>query len=121
VEAGAVCLLLMVQGDVAAITAAHLVVAAKTGLLAVAPALGITFTKYARYLLNRWTASAFLGACTFLSDAAMHPSHYPGAYTEAALTGIGACAFSLVVSYTPVGRKIDGLAESFLHRTHGRA
>jgi integral membrane sensor domain MASE1 len=116
VEAGAVCLVLMVQGDLTAITLAHLVIATKTGVLAVAPALGVTFTRYARHFLNRWTASAFLGGCTLLADALIHQSHYPGEYTEAALTGIGAFFFSLAVSYTPIGKNIDRLAETFLHR-----
>ena len=120
VEAGAVCLVLMVQGDLTAITLAHLAIATKTGLLAVVPALGVTFTTQVRHLLNRWTASVFLGVCTFLADAAMHGSHYPGEYTEAALTGAGAFLFSLAVSYTPVGKKIDRLAEAFLHHNdHG--
>ena len=114
VEAGAVCLVLMVQGDLAAITLGHLAIAAKTGLLAVVPALGITFTSYARHFLNRWTTSAFLGGCTFVADALMHASHYPGEYTEAALTGIGAFLFSVAVSYTPVGTQIDRLAEALL-------
>jgi hypothetical protein len=120
VEAGAVCLVLMVQGNLAAITLAHVAIATKTGLLAVVPAMGVTFTKQVRHFLNRWTASAFLGVCTFLADAVMHESHYSGEYTEAALTGAGAFLFSLAVSYTPLGRKIDGLAETFLHREHLR-
>jgi hypothetical protein len=111
VEAGAVCLLLMVQGNLTAITLAHLAIATKTGLLSVVPALGVTFTKQVRHFLNRWTASVFLGVCTFLADAVMHESHYSGEYTEAALTGAGAFLFSLAVSYTPLGRRIDGLAE----------
>jgi integral membrane sensor domain MASE1 len=114
VEAGAVCLVLMVQGDLTAITLAHLVIATKTGLLAVVPAIGVTFTKYVRHLLNRWTASAFLAVCTFAADAAIHASHYPGEYTEAALTCIGAFFFSLVVSYTPIGKKIDQLGEAIV-------
>jgi hypothetical protein len=120
VEAGAVCLLLMVQGDIAGITLTHLGIATQTGLLAVFPALGLTFTRYARHLTNRWTASALLGATTFAADAMIHGSHYPGAYTEAALTGAGAFIFSLVVSFTPLGKRIDALAESFLeHRGTG--
>ena len=116
VEAGAVCMVLMVQGDLTALTLAHLAIATKTGLLAVMPALGLTFTKQVRHLLNRWTASAFLGVCTFLADAAIHASHYPGEYTEAALTGVGAFFFSLAVSYTPIGKRIDHLAEALAHR-----
>ena len=116
VEAGAVCLLLMVQGDLLALTAAHFLIATKTGLLAVSPAVGLTFTKQARHLANRWTASALLGICTFAADALVHPSHYPGEYTEAALTGLGAFLFSLAISYTPLGKKIDHLAEAFFDR-----
>jgi hypothetical protein len=113
VEAGAVCLVLMVQGHLADATIAHLAIAAKTGLLAVVPAVGVTFTRQARHLANRWTSAVVLGVCAFAADAIVHPSHYPGAYTEAALTGMGAAAFSLVVSATPMGKWIDGLAGAF--------
>jgi len=116
VEAGAVCILLMVQGNLAAVTLMHLEIATKTGLLAVFPALALTFTRLARHFLNRWTSSAFLAICTFLADAFVHESHYPGEYTEAALTGLGAFLFSLAISYTPLGKRIDRLAEAFAHR-----
>jgi hypothetical protein len=120
VEASAVCLLLMVQGQLAMVTLTHVEIASKTGLLAVFPALGITFTRYAKHFANRWTSSAFLGICTFVADALAHESHYTWGYTreytEAALTGLGAFVFSVAVSYTPVGKYIDRLAESFLHR-----
>jgi hypothetical protein len=114
VEAAAVCMVLMVQGNLMALTLTHLSIASKTGLLAVFPAIGLTFTRYAKHFANRWTSSIFFGVCTFLADSFIHPSHYPGAYTEAALTGLGACAFSIAVSYTPLGKRIDALAESFL-------
>ena len=113
-EAGAACLILMVQGQLGEITAAHVLIASKTGLLAVLPVVCITFTHYARHFINRWTSSLFLGICTFAADAVIHSSHYPGQYTEAALTGVGAFAFSLIISFTPIGRRIDGLAETFL-------
>ena len=116
VEAGAVCLVLMVQGHLLEITLAHFAIASKTGLLAVVPALWLTFTRYAHVFLSKWTASALLGFCTFGADALIHTSHYPGAYTEALLTGIGAFVFSVVVAYTPLGKRIDRLAEAFLHR-----
>jgi len=114
VEAGAACLVLMVGGQLGALTVAHLSIAAKTGVLAIAPALAVTFTRQARHFANRWTASAFLGVCTFFADSVAHPSHYPGAYTEAALTAVAAFLFSVAVSYTPIGRRLDHLAESFL-------
>ena len=115
VEAGTVCVLLMVQGHLGAITAAHLVIASKTGLLATMPVLAVSFTRHARHFVNRWTTSAILGVSAFLADAVVHRSHYPGEYSEAALTGLGAFAFSVAISYTPLGKRIDRLAESFLH------
>jgi integral membrane sensor domain MASE1 len=115
-EAAAVCLMLMVQGQLTEVTAAHLLIASKTGLLAVLPVLGITFTHHARHFINRWISSLILGICTFAADAVIHQSHYPGEYSEAALTGIGAFAFSLLISFTPIGKRIDELAETFLSR-----
>jgi hypothetical protein len=116
VEVGAVCPVLMVQAQLGELTLAHFAIATKTGLLAVSPVLGVTFTQYARYFTNKWAASFFLGACTFVADAMIHQSHYPGEYTEAALTGIGAFAFSFLISYTPLGKRIDRLAKAFLLR-----
>jgi hypothetical protein len=115
-EVSAVCLLLMVQGHLGMVRPAHLAIATETGLLAVFPVLGITFTRYARYFANCWVSSSLLGICAFLADALIHRSHYGGEYTEAALTGLGAFALSVAISYTPLGKKIDGLADSFLHR-----
>jgi len=115
VEAGGVCLLLMVQGHLLSITGAHLVIAAKTGILAVSPAVAMTFTPLARHFINRWTSSAFFAVCTFFADSAIHPSHFAGEYTEAGLTALGAFVFSVAVSYTGAGRYIDSLAHSFLY------
>jgi hypothetical protein len=128
-EAGAVCLVLMVQGQIMDATLSHLLIAAKTGLLAMSPALGLTFTRHARHFGNKWATAMFFGVCTFLADAAIHSSHYPGEYTEAALTGVGAFALSLAVASTPVGKRIDALAEAVFHApasrhgslSHGRA
>ena len=108
------CTVLMVQGHLVDVTLAHLAIASKTGLLAVVPILGISFSPYARHLVNRWMGSAVFGVCTFVADAMMHSSHYPGAYTEAALTGLGGAVFSLGVSYTPVRSHIERLAEGLL-------
>ena len=108
----------MVQGDLGGATLAHLGVASQTGLLGVFPILGVTFTRYARFLTNRWAASSLLGVCTFAADATVHQSHYPGELTEAALTAVGAFVFSLAISYTPLGKRIDRLAEPFTAPTH---
>lgn len=116
VEVAGVCMLLMGQGSLAGLTLGHLSIASQTGVLAVVPILGVTLTRYAGSLANRWTSSSLLAACTFVADAVIHASHYPGAFGEAALTAVGAFIFSLGVSYTPVGRRIDGLAEQLRSR-----
>ena len=110
VEVAGVCMLLMGQGTLAGLTLGHLSLASQTGLLAVVPVLGVTLTRYARSFANRWTSSVILAVCTFVADSVIHASHYPGAYTEAVLTAVGAFIFSVGVSYTPVGRRIDRLA-----------
>jgi hypothetical protein len=103
----------MVQGNLLALTPAHFALASQTGLLSVLPALVVSFTPYAPHLVNRWTSSAFLGICSFVADAAVHRSHYPGEFSEAALTAMGAFVFSVVVSYTPIGKYIDRLGHAF--------
>jgi len=115
VEAGAVCLVLMVQGQLMDATLSHLLIATKTGLLAMSPALGLTFTRHARHFANKWAAAIFFGLCTFFADGAIHASHYPGEHSEALLTGIGAFALSLAVASTPLGKRIDALAERVFH------
>jgi hypothetical protein len=92
----------------------HFAIATKTGLLAVSPALLVSFSRYARHFVNRWTSSVFFAVCTFFADAVSHPSHYPGEYSEALLTAAGAFAFSIAVAYTPIGDRIDRLAEAFV-------
>jgi len=115
VETGAACLMFMVQGQLGEATLGHFLIAAQTGVLTVFPLLGITLTRHARHFANRWVSALFVAVCAFLADALVHGSHYPGAYTEAALTALGAFALSIAVSYTPVGKQMDRLAESFLH------
>jgi hypothetical protein len=115
VETGAACLFFMVQGELAQATLSHFAIASKTGILTVFPLLGITLTRFARHFTNRWMSATFVAVFGFFADTLVHGSHYPGAYIEAALTALGAFALSVVVSYTPVGKQIDRLAESFEH------
>jgi len=114
VETGAACLLLMVQGQLAQATVGHFLIASETGILTVFPLLGITWTRHARHFANRWASAAFVAVCAFFADAFIHASHYEGKYTEAAFTAIGAFVLSVVISYTPVGKQIDRLAEAFV-------
>ena len=115
-EVGAVCVLLMVQGHLLDATLTHFAIAGKTGVLATVPLVGVTLTRHARVMANRWISSALIGACGVAADVISHGSHYPGAYTEAVLTGLGAFAVSVVVSYTPLGHRIDRFAEAFIHQ-----
>lgn len=116
IETGAACLLLMVQGQLAQATVGHFLIASETGILTVFPLLGITLTRHARHFANRWVSAVFVAVCSFFADALIHRSHYPGVYTEAALTAAGAFVLSIVISYTPVGKYLDRLAEGFLNR-----
>jgi len=115
-ETAGACLILMVQGQIAQATVGHLLIASETGLLTVVPLLGITLTRYARHFGNRWISALLVAVCTFFADALIHGSHYTGKYTEAALTAVAAFTLSVVVSYTPLGKRIDRFAESFHHR-----
>jgi len=112
-ETAGACLLLMVQGQVAQVTLGHFAIASQTGLLTVFPLLGITLTRYARHFSNRWISAALVSVCSFFADALVHRSHYPGKFTEAFLTAVGVFVLSAVVSYTPIGKYIDRLAEVF--------
>ena len=113
-EVAGVCLLLMVQGHVLDLTASHFLTAAQTGATAIALPLGFTFTRYARALVSsRWTMSILVGGCGFVADVFAHPSHYPGAYTEAALTGAGTTALSIAMSHTALGRRLEQLGDAF--------
>jgi hypothetical protein len=107
----------MVQGQLGEATLGHFLIASKTGVLTVFPLLGITLTRHARHFANRWMSALFVAVCAFFADAIIHESHYPGAYTEAAFTAAGAFALSVIVSYTPIGKQVDRMAEAFVN--HG--
>ncbi len=99
-------------GQLAGMTLAHLAIASKTGLLAVSPALGVTFTRYAKHLANRWTISLFFGICTFCRRArppvALSRRLYRKSQRHRRLP------ISIALSFTPLGKRIDALAETFL-------
>jgi hypothetical protein len=92
-EAGAACLLTMVQGNMLALTLSHWVVASQTGLLAGAIA---GTTMIAARLRRPWLISLVLGVVTTAVDALVHPAHF-GLWPllEAGVTGSAAFALSL--------------------------
>ena len=111
------CLLLMVQGNLLALAPEHFLLASKRVSVSCLSSDRGYLHSYGRHLSNRWTSSAFLGMCAFLADSAVHRSHFAGTFGEAAVTGLGAFVFSVAVSYTPVGRFVDRLADSSRHRS----
>lgn len=93
-EAGAACLVTMVQGNLLALGLSHWIIASQTGLIAgTAAAAAITFTK----IRNRWVIAATLGVLTFAVDYFMHPGMFGSAATEAVVTGLGAAVLSWIV------------------------
>jgi len=79
----------------------------------------LTIRGYARHFENKWAAAMFFGLCAFFADGAIHASHYPGEYSEAALTGIGAFVLSLAVARTPLGKRVGAFAERVFHPPGG--
>ncbi len=94
VEAGAACLVTMVQGNLLALGLSHWIIASQTGLIAgTAAAAAITFTR----IRNRFVIATTLGVLTFAVDYFMHPGMFGSAATEAMVTGLGAAVLSWIV------------------------
>lgn len=85
------CMLFMVQGNLSEITMKH-------GITAFKVSLGVITTYFiAKKLLKVkvfWKTLILLAAITASIDFIIHPSHFGEAWTEAALTGLGASAFA---------------------------
>ena len=93
-EAWLSCLLTMVQGDIAALTLKHGLVAAKTGsIMATSYFVAVLFTKKQTVYLD----ILLTGVLTALADYAIHPTHFGGPFTEAVVTGIGASFLALML------------------------
>jgi len=93
-ESTMACLVTMLQGNVLALTASHLLIASQTGIIAGVLA-GITLI--AARARNRWIISIVLGVVTAVVDYYVHPGMFGSAATEAIVTGIGAAALSLLI------------------------
>ena len=93
-ESAAACLVTMVQGNLLAVTASHLLVASQTGLIAgTITAIGIFIAK----TRNRWLISAGLGVTTGVVDFYVHPGMFGSLVTEAFVTGLAAAMLSYLV------------------------
>jgi hypothetical protein len=93
-QAGAACLITMVQGNLLAITLGHWLIASRTGLLSGAIATAALFVAGWK---RRSLVALVLGVATFAVDYWSHPSHFGGAVMEAVVTALAASALSLLV------------------------
>ena len=93
-EAATACLVTMVQGNMLVVTAAHLLIATQTGLIAGAiAAFGLYFARAS----TRLVISITLGVITTVVDYMVHPGMFGSAVTEALVTGVGAAVLSYLI------------------------
>lgn len=94
-EATVACLITMVQGNVLALGASHLIIASQTGVTAGAvTAITVLLAKTHK----RWIVALTLGVTTTVVDYFMHPGMFGSVFTEAIVTGAGAALLSYVAS-----------------------
>jgi len=86
----------MGQGSILfAMTGAHLLIAAQTGIIAGSMAFVIGwFAHLERY----WAMPLLVGVCTALADFYVHPGSFGSFFTEELVTGLVAGLMSLVVA-----------------------
>ncbi|MFO1089387.1 MAG: hypothetical protein U1E46_07375 [Hyphomicrobiales bacterium] len=97
-EATAACLLVMVKGDVSALTASHWLTAMETGTLAGALVVAGSFTPLKRWLADPVAVALVVVLATTAADFLVHPDHYGNGSLEAILTGVGASGIYLAVT-----------------------
>ncbi|MHC4452687.1 MAG: hypothetical protein ACYS0E_21520 [Planctomycetota bacterium] len=93
-ESTVACLVAMVQGNLFAVSLTHWTIATRTGIVAgvlAAAALLVMRTTV------RWRIAITLALVTGVVDYFMHPGMLGPGVTEAAVTGVGAGALSLLV------------------------
>jgi hypothetical protein len=95
-ESGTSCLLVMVGGNVTALTLPHWAKALQTGAVSAAILVVLSFTP-----LKRWTSNGLLTAITItlattIADYFVHPGKFSLQSLEAIITGLGAGALYLL-------------------------
>jgi len=94
-ESTAACLVIMVQGNILALTISHLFIASQTGLLAgLVAGAGLLLSRVSK----PWIIALVLGLITSVVDYYIHPGMFGSAMTEAAVTGLAAAILSFIVS-----------------------
>lgn len=95
-ESAAACLLTMVQGNILALGVGHWVIASQTG---VAAGVLATVALWASGGRGRWVVAGGLAVATGIVDYLVHPGGFGPIVAEAIVTGAGAGALSLAVSF----------------------
>lgn len=89
-EAWSACSLVMVQGDLTALSLKHFLIAAKTGSLT-----GIAFVLISLVgVKNKYAPIWLTGILTSIADILVHPTHFGPHWAEALTTGIVAAVFA---------------------------
>lgn len=100
-EAWSACSLVMVQGDLSALTVKHFLIAAKTGGLTGIAFVLISLTS----IKNKYAPIWLTGVLTSIADILVHPTHFGPHYAEAVTTGVVAAFFAFV--FTKLQQKGD--------------
>jgi hypothetical protein len=95
VDSTPACLMVMTQGNLAAITLAHWENALGTGSMAGAVLVLLSFYEQKKWLHNQYITAALTGVATAIVDGISHPAHFNG---EAIMTGVAAAALCLLLS-----------------------
>lgn len=93
-ESTTACLVTMVQGNLFALTAAHWLIASRTGVIAGTVASAALLAIRTR---RPWVVATVLGVLTGIVDYLIHPGAFGPAVAEAIVTGAGAAALSILV------------------------
>jgi hypothetical protein len=102
-EATPACLLVMVQGNIWLATIGHLQKAVETGLITGVGVLILSLFTH-RWFGNKYVVAGITGGMCFIADLLVHPTHFGGFTTEAAVTAAITMIISLVMNF--VGKKL---------------
>jgi hypothetical protein len=102
-ESTPACLMMMVQGNVLALTATHWAKAIQTGAITGTLAVAVSLLGRKDLQENKFVIAGLTGFLTAIADFMTHPTHFGGESTEAIVTGIGAGLLCLALSN--IGKK----------------
>ena len=101
-----VCVPMMVQGNLFALTFDHWIKANKTGIIAGLGAVLLGYTVLKEYKDKKWFHGVTIASACFVGDLMVHPSHFGGVLGEAALTAIASGLLATYFVYKPLKIKI---------------